>query len=466
MILGQVGQMLMHVIDTLMLGRAEQAPGAGVLGVAASTAMNNVVGVAFMFGFGLCVPIHVLCAQALGGGDAARAVRVMRHGLVTVAGYGLLVGLAFTLGADIFGQFGFPVEVVAVGQPYGVLIAWSLLPVMVFQGLRNYAEASHFPWVPLWILIGGVALNAALNGLLIYGGGILAPRGIVGAGEATVISRWVMAGAMAWYLVGSGRFRLRWRDLGWGRWDLAEWKRVLGIGLPSAAQISVEGGTFAVSAILLGWLGATTLAAHQVALNFAALTFMVPLGMSFATAVRVGHAHGAGDTAAIRRIGLSSIGFAAVLMAFFGTLFMVFRHDLPGIYFRADDLEAAPVIALAAQFLIVAAIFQVFDGVQVCALASLRGIGDVKVPTLWVLMGYWGIAIPLAVWLSFGPDLPFPPEAPGVGGHTLSSGFGLGGLGVWIALATGLGWAALVLTRRFWVRTRTRIGEGSLTQSR
>lgn len=454
MILGQLGQMSMHVIDTLMLGRAEHAPGGGVLGVAASTAMFNVVGVLFMFGFGLCVPVHVLCAQALGAKDPERAVGVLRHGLVVVLGFGLLVGLGFTWGAGFFGQFGFPDEVVEVGTRYGVLLTWSLLPVLLFQGLRNYAEANRHPWVPLWILLAGIALNILLNAVLIYGWGPVEARGIVGAGEATVLARAAMVVAIAVYLVQSVRFPIRWVDLGWGRWRIAEMRRVLGIGVPSGVQIAVEGAMFSVAAILLGWLGAVALAAHQVALNYAALTFMVPLGMSFATAIRVGHAHGAGDREAIRRIGLSSIGFAALLMGGFGLVFLIFREVMPGIYFRADDVEALPVIALAAQFLVVAAIFQVFDGIQVCSVASLRGIGDVKVPTVWILVGYWGIAIPVATLLAFGPEVPFPKGAPLVGGKVLAVGGGLGGVGVWIGLATGLGWAALVLLRRFWRRSR------------
>lgn len=431
-IVGQVSQMLMGITDSVMIGRVGTVP------LAASAFANSVFGVAFMLGIGLLIPVAVLVSRAHGAGDDAEGGVWLRHGLMLA----LVTGVA---GAAIMGVLGWRIhwfgqapEVVAVVGPYYALIAVSLVPALLFQGLRQFAEALGRPWVPMLLMLAGVGLNIFLNWVFIYGHFGLPALGLTGAGWATLISR--VAGVVAIYvwLARAEEFRQAWpyrAGKAGNRWFVGlagtRFIAMAKIGVPAAAMLLFEAGAFSMSAIMMGWLGAVPLAAHQIALSCAAFTFMFPLGLSMAVSMRIGKAVGEGRRAALRPIGFGALLMSSVTMLVFAGVFAVAGRSLAG-FFVHDEV----VIALAAQLLVVAALFQLVDGGQVIAAGGLRGLSDVKVPAVITFVAYWIIALPGAYFV-------------GVAGP-------LGPLGVWVSLAAGLAVAAAWLSWRFARLTRSR----------
>lgn len=424
-VIGQVSQMLMGITDSVMIGRVGTVP------LAASAFANSVFGVVFMLGIGLLIPVAVLVSRAHGGGDDAEGGQWLRHGMVLA----MVTGVA---GAAVMGVLGWQIhwfgqapEVVAVVGPYYALIAVSLVPTLLFQCLRQFAEALGRPWVPMLLMLAGVGLNVVLNWIFIYGKLGVPALGLTGAGWATLIAR--VAGVVAIYvwLARADEFRLAW-PYGTGKavrgWleglTRARFVTMAKIGVPAAAMLMFEAGAFSMSAIMMGWLGAVPLAAHQIALSCAAFTFMFPLGLSMAVSMRIGKAVGEKRTQALRPIGYGALVMSGIVMLTFAGVFAVAGKPLAGFF-----VHDPAVIALAAQLLIVAALFQLVDGSQVIAAGSLRGLSDVKVPAVITFVAYWIVALPGAYIV-------------GVAGP-------LGPLGVWISLAAGLSIAAVLLSLRF-----------------
>ena len=279
------------------------------------------------------------------------------------------------------------------------------------------------------VMLGAVVLNVFASWVLIYGHLGAPALGLVGAGWATL-------GARTLTLVVTGALVLRsprFRETLPARWLAGlSWRRLraqLGIGLPVALQLLLEVGTFSLAALMMGWFGAPALAAHQVAVSYAALTFMFPLGIASAVGIRVGQAVGAGDRGQVRIIGLGGIGMAVVLMSVFAVGFLLGGGQLARLF-----IHDAPTAALAARLLLVAGVFQVFDGTQVVSMNALRGLPDMRVPTALAFVSYWLVAIPAAYFI-------------GIVGH-------YGPLGIWWGLAAGLAFAATTLLGRFLARTR------------
>lgn len=360
-------------------------------------------------------------------------------------GMALLLGLAGALVMMVMGPqlhyFGQPPEVVIAVRPYFEIIGWSLVPVMVFQVLRQFSEAVGHPWAPMGILLGGVLLNVFLNWVLIYGNLGAPALGLEGAGWATLISRAVAAVVLWWWLARRPEVRAEWPEAGtnppWlSRWEWPRVREMLDIGLPAAGQLLFEAGAFAAAALMMGWLGTVPLAAHQIALSCAGFTFMFPLGISIAVAVRIGRAVGERRYEALRPIGFGALGAGTLLMLSFALVFA-----LTGRWLAQGFTPEADVVTLAAKLLVVAAIFQIFDGGQVVGAAALRGLADVRVPLGITFVAYWVIALPLAYLL-------------GVRGS-------FGAMGVWLGLAAGLASAALLLGWRFYHKTQPTRGEGA-----
>jgi MATE family multidrug resistance protein len=308
------------------------------------------------------------------------------------------------------------------------IITWSLLPTLAYQVLRQFYEAVSRPWLPMAIVLGGVLLNVFLNWILIYGNLGAPAMGLVGAGWATLITRWAIVVVLLAHLVCAARMRgflpARW----FAHLRGASLRDLLVLGVPVGGQLMFEAGIFTAAAILMGWLGAVTLAAHQIAIACISTIFMVPLGVGLATAVRIGHAVGAGEKTRLRPIAFGSLGATAVFMMGIALVLVA-----AGRFISSGFVEDPEVITTAAGLLAVAAMFQIFDGTQVVASGALRGLTDVKVPTVITFIGYWVIGLPCA-WL-----LGFPA--------------GLGGTGVWLGLLAGLAFCSIWLTARLWQRT-------------
>ncbi len=424
---GMVSQMLMGLADTVMVGNL------GVVPLAAASFVNAVAHLPLVFGLGLLSSIAVLTSQAYGARKSGDAGEVLRHGLIVSVATGLLAALSMFILYPLLPLMGQPPEVVAEAGNYLLLFGWSLLPALVAHGCKQFAEALKHPWAPTFVMLGGVLLNMCLNWILIYGHWGAPALGLTGAGWATVIARSVMALVLLVYVLRAPALR-RFQP---GRWRAA-WSRVcflslLKLGWPVAGQHFCEVSAFTFAAIMMGWISADAIAAHQIAITCAAMSFMFVLGLGAAASIRVGHAFGAGQFIRMRRIGLGAVGLAAGIMALFGAVFMIAGRPIAGWF-----IASPTVVDLTAHLLIVAAIFQIADGVQVTSISALRGLGDVRVPALIAVLAYWVLAVPLGSWLAFRAHW--------------------GAVGIWTGLATGLGVAAVGLAWRFHWQTRHALG--------
>lgn len=421
-VIGQVSQMLMGITDSVMIGRV------GVVPLAASSFASAVFGVFYIMGIGLLLPVAVLVARAHGQQRPAECAAYLRHGMglgvaAGVVGAGLM--LLLSLGLAHFGQ---PPEVVEEVGPYFRVIALSLVPTLMYQVLRQFSEAMGHPWSAMVVLLLCVGLNAFLNWVLIWGHLGAPALGLEGAGWATLISRAVAVVALWLWLHHYKDLQAAWPRRWRAALERVRLREMLALGVPACGQLLFEAGAFSAAALMMGWLGTVPLAAHQIAINCASFTFMVPLGLALATSVRIGRTVGEGRSEALRPIGYGAIGAGVVFMGVAAVNFAVF-----GVWLARAFTPEGEVIFLAARLLVVAAVFQMFDGAQVIGAAALRGLTDVKVPTVITFIAYWVIALP--------------------GGYLLAFRTPLGPLGVWGGLALGLAFAAVLLAWRFHRKT-------------
>jgi MATE family multidrug resistance protein len=421
---GHVSQMLMGITDSVMIGQVGKVP------LAASAFAQSLFGVVFIIGLGLLLPVSVLVARAHGARQPRECAEYLRHGVVLALGVGVVEVAAMVVLANQLHRFGQPAEVVAAVNPFFLLIGVSLVPVYFFQALKQFSEALGRPWAPMAILLAAVVLNALLNWIFIYGQLGAPALGLTGSGVATLTARTVAAVALWWWLHAQPELRAempaRWR----GVLDRARLREMLGIGVPAAVQLLFEAGAFSAAALMMGWLGTVPLAAHQVALSCAAFTFMFPLGLATAASMRVSRALGEGRRDLLRPVGFGALGMGMAVMGAFAVGFMV-----AGRLIARGFTPEPEVVVLAAQLLVIAGVFQMFDGAQVIGAAALRGLTDVRVPTGITFVAYWVVALPGGWWLAFRTPL--------------------GPLGVWAGLAAGLACAAGLLGTRFARLTRS-----------
>lgn len=421
--LGQVSQMLMGITDSMMIGRV------GTVELAAASFTGAVFGVIFIGCIGLLQPGSVLVARAQGAGRPEEAGMWLRHARALAWAGGLAVAGLMVGSLAVAGRFGQPAEVVAAMGPYYALIAASLVPSMLFQADRQFAEALGRPWEPLVVMIAGAVFNVLLNWMFIYGR-LGAPQwGLAGAGVATLLARVATVAALRWRLGRVAEFAVATGAARAARVTSARAKEMLALGIPMGAALFCEGGAFSGAAVLAGWLGTVPLAAHQIAISCAALAFMVPLGLSIALGMRTGEAVGSGRLDRVRPMALGAM-FLTFATATCSTLAFVLAGETVAGGFSRDPA----VVALAARVLAIAAVFQLFDGLQVVFAGSLRGLTDVKAPLAASFAAYWLLALPAGWWF-------------GVRG-------GAGLEGIWGALAGGLAAAAALLGWRLRVLTR------------
>lgn len=422
LIAGQLSQMLMGVVDTLMIGRV------GVTELAASSFANTLIYLPFVVGIGMSIAVSIRVSQARGAGDPAAARAALRHGIQIALALGLLAfGLAW-LAVPWLGVFRQPPEVLAAAPDYFLLLAASLIPAMAGMAVKSHADAMNRPWPVFWITLGSVLLNAALNWLLIFGKAGLPALGLVGAGWATLIARSTAFVAMIVWCLRSRGLR-EWVPYHWFRApDRAAVARLLGIGLPSSLQLLAEISAFVAATILIGTLGEAALASHQVAISCAATVFMIPLGLSMALTVRIGAVWGAGETTRMRAILVSGWLLGSLVALLGAAAFLGYPKTIAGWF-----LEPGPARDVTAALLGIAAVFQLSDALQILSSGVLRGFDDVRVPA-WISFGaYWVISIPLGWVLAF----------PG----------GRGVEGMWWGITLGLTLTALALGRRAWRMT-------------
>jgi multidrug resistance protein, MATE family len=428
MALTQLGQVAMMTTDLALIGRL------GDEAVAAAALAHTVFFSAFVLGLGLVSAVAPLAAQAHGAREPRRMRRALRVGLWAALAAGIpLIGVALC-GEELLLMTGQNATTAALAGRYLDGLAFSMVPAWCFIALRSFMGAVNRPEPALWITLAAIPANAALAYALIHGEFGLPALDLFGAGLATTAVDVGMCVAGVWIACTRPPFR-KYRVLGrFWHVDLALARRLAAIGLPISGSIALEFGLFAAAALLMGRLGTTALAAHQIALQVASALFMVPLGISFAATVRVGQAVGRRDGHGARRAGFAAILIGGAFMATMTLVVAATRRDIPAI-FLGTDAASAETARLVASLLALGASFFIFDGIQTVANGALRGRNDTRVPLLIAAVSFWAIGFPA----SYGFGFPV----------------GLGPSGVWIGLTIGLTVYATLLVWRFHALTRS-----------
>jgi MATE family multidrug resistance protein len=421
--LSQLGHVTVSVADSVMVGRLGTVP------LAAASLANVIFHVILMFAIGVSYGLTPLVAQAHGRGDSEAPARYLRHAMLlnfVLSVVLFLVVLALGPGLALLEQ---PQDVVREALPYLNIITFSLVPLMLFQTFRQFAEGLSNTRVAMLVIIGSNVVNVFLNYLLIYGNWGFPALGLEGAGLASLAARVVMGLAMLWYVWQAASYRVYRPAFRFGPYRRADLAQLLRLGIPAGLQYLFEISAFGIAVIMMGWISTEALAAHQISINLVAVSYMLASGISAAATVRVGFTLGQRRYEDLRRVGLVLFAMVCLLMGSSAVIFILGREGLPALY-----INDTVVVALAAQLLVIAGLFQLSDGVQVVALGALRGLGDVKLPTLVTFVAYWLLALPAAYLLGFR--------------------FGFGAVGIWCGLLLGLSVAALTLSWRYFQLVR------------
>lgn len=391
-VLVQVGLMAMGVVDTLMVGRVSAH-------ALASVALGNLYWFnAIVLSQGTLMALDPLVAQAVGAEDHPAVTRALQRGLVIVVLLSVLTTLLLVPARQVLIVTRQQPEIIADTTAYVHISIPGILPYLAFVLFRQTLQALHRVQPIVWTIVGANLMNAGLNWVFVYGHLGSAAMGAPGSAVATLASRWLMAVvllALAWPTLRPHLMPIR-RD----SWQMQPIVRMLRLGVPIGLQQLLESSAFGAIGLLMGVIGTVQVAAHQIAITLAALTFMVPLGVSAAAAVRVGYAVGAGDAARARRAARAALACGMGFMTFTALVFLT----VPGALARLFTNDAS-VIGIASLLIPVAGVFQVFDGAQAVGAGVLRGLGDTTAPLVAMLAGYWLIGLPVSVWLGFHTSL-------------------------------------------------------------
>jgi multidrug resistance protein, MATE family len=422
-VLSQLGHVMVGVADSVMIGNT------GTIPLAASSFANSLFVILLVFGIGVSFGLTPLVAEADGGKNKQRLSLLLGNGLMVNSLVSLVLVALLFMGIPFMDFLGQDSEVLDLAKPYLKIITLSVIPLMVFLALKQFAEGLSDTKMAMIITIGANLLNVLLNYLFIFGKGGFPEMKLLGAGYATLISRVIMAIAMFIYIARSSRFKEFVGGLSFHKYNKTMVLRILKIGVPSGLQYIFEVGAFAIAAVLIGTIGPVPLAAHQIAISLASVSYMAASGIAAAATVRIGNERGRKNFAAIRQTGDAALFLSIALMTFAGLVLFFGRYLLPSFY-----TDEAAVLGLSTSLLIVAVVFQISDGLQVVGLGMLRGLSDVKLPTAITFFSYWIVSLPLC-WFT---------------GIYLQGGV----LSIWISLAAGLTLAAVLLVWRFRVLTK------------
>ncbi|TCJ12641.1 MATE family efflux transporter [Flaviaesturariibacter flavus] len=417
-IVGELAQMGLHIIDTAMIGALDYRQ------LAAAALVINAMNIPFVLGIGMTISVSQLVAMAHGRGDERAVTHYAFNGFVLCGLTAVLIAALLLAGSPLLLHLGQDPDVAVAAVPFMRLMGFSILPMLLFMTLKQFADGLEYTRTAMIFSLLALPVNAGLNWILIYGHWGAPRLGLNGAGWATLVTRSIMCVLLAIVVLRHRAFRpyVALRE----EWVLRAktLKALLGIGIPSALQVGMEAGAFAVTGILIGTLGAVAQAAHQIALSCAAFTFMVSMGLAQAGSIRVSNAFGRGSSRQIIQIGNGTLLIALAYGITCALGFVAFRQQLP-LFFNNNP----EVAALAALLLLFAAIFQVSDATQAVGAGLLRGIKDVKVPTWLIFVAYWIIGLPVGCLLGFR--------------------LAMGAAGFWLGLILGLSFASFFLYARF-----------------
>ena len=426
-ILGMLGHTFVAFADNIMVGQL------GTAELAAVSLGNSFVFIAMSLGIGFSTAITPLVAEADGAKDQAAGKSALKHGLVLCTVLGLSLFGLIQVSKPLMHHMEQPPEVVELAMPYLDLVAFSLVPLIIFQAFKQFSDGLSQTKYPMYTTIVANMINITLNYLLIFGSFGFPKLGIVGAAVGTLVSRVIMV-AFIWYLLQrKKKFEFYVTHFNFRIIEKKVMKKIINLGFPSALQMFFEVAIFTAAIWLSGVLGKNAQAANQIALNLSSMTFMVGMGLGVAAIVRVGNQKGLRNHKELKRIAESVFFLTLLVEIAFAVIFLLGRHWLPTIYLDVDDManqaDNTEVIIIAAKLLLVAAFFQISDGLQVVVLGALRGLQDVKIPTLITFVAYWLIGFPISYYLGL---------------HTSFES-----TGIWIGLLSGLTASAVMLYLRF-----------------
>ncbi|MCB0753580.1 MAG: MATE family efflux transporter [Ignavibacteriae bacterium] len=429
--IGQLGHIMLGVVDSFMVGRLGAEP------LAAAALANGLFFLVMVLGIGMSHAITVLIAIAKGEEKHEYCGVILRQSLIVNVVFSIGLTLLVLLAAELIVYLNQEPIVAELTKSYLQILSFSILPFMVFQTYRQFVEGLSDTKPPMYVAIVSNFINFFVNWVLVYGNLGMPALGLDGAGFATLSTRIFMALAMMIFVIKSKKYSEYDPGLNFKTFDLSIMKKIINIGLPSGVMYALEVGAFAFAAVIIGWLGSVSLAAHQIAINLASISYMVVLGISSAATIRVGNALGRKDILNVKKAGYSAIILGMGFMFFTGLIFIIFNNYLPTLYI--DDKS---VIALASSLLIIAALFQLSDGAQAVGMGILKGLTDVKFPMLITLTAYWFIALPIGYVLAFHLELDI--------------------IGVWIGLLIGLTAAASLFIFRFYRLTKKLLSDEAL----
>ena len=426
-VLGMLGHTFVAFADNIMVGQL------GTAELAAVSLGNSLVMMFMYVGIGFSTAITPLVAEADGANRPSEAKNVMKHGLLLCTALGILLFLMIMACKPLLYMAKQPPEVVELAIPYLDLVAFSIIPMLIFQAFRQFSEGMSQTKFPMYATILANVLNVMINYLLIFGAFGFPKLGIVGAAVGTLISRVVMLLFLYVQLFSKPKYHDFVTRFNFKIIEAKMLLKQINLGLPSSMQVFFEVAIFTAAIWLSGVLGKNDQAANQIALNLSSMTYMVGIGLSVAAMVRVGNQKGLNNFSELRRIAKSVFLLTLMVEVIFAAIFIICKNWLPTIYLDLDDVinsaDNIEVIGIATKLLFVAAFFQISDGVQVVVLGALRGLQDVKIPTAITFLAYWLIGFPVCYYLGLHTELKTT--------------------GIWIGLLLGLTASAVMLYIRF-----------------
>ena len=424
-VVSQLGHTLAHLADSVIVGHF-----AGTIQLAAVSLVNSLFMLILVLGMGIAYGLTPLIAQENGRKNYDECGKLLSNSLIINFSISLLLYAFVHLGTLlVIDHIGQSPEVVAYAKPYLGLLGFSIIPLMIFQTFKQFAEGLGFTKQAMFVSIWGNVINIVLGVIFVKGMFGITPMGVKGVGLSTLIDRTVMAIVMTIYVLRSPIFKVYIKQFKINFFDKIRALKIVKIGAPVALQYSFEISAFSGAAILIGTIGAVEQAAHQVAINLASITYMMASGIASAATIKTGNNFGKSNFKDLRRSAIASYHVILLFMTVTALFFVLANNLLPFLY-----TEDNAVISIAAQLLIIAGFFQLFDGTQVVGLGVLRGIGDVNVPTIITFIAYWVIGIPL--------------------GYFLGIKLNMGVNGIWYGLTFGLLTASILLFIRFQNKTR------------
>ncbi|HLV51401.1 MAG TPA: MATE family efflux transporter [Flavobacterium sp.] len=426
-ILAMLGHTVVGIIDNIMVGKI------GATELAAASLANSFVFIALSVGVGFSTAITPLIAAADTENDLEKGRNIFVNGVFLCTLLGILLFLILFVLKPVIDLMNQPDEVVVMAKPFLDIVALSLIPLVAYQGFKQFADGKSLTKYSMYATIIANLVNVLFNYLLIYGVWIFPELGMMGTAYGTLISRLVMLIYFVYVIYRLEVFQPYVQKIRWKEINLSMSKYISKIGIPSSLQSLFEVALFTGAVWISGMIGTVSLAANQIALSMASMTFMFASGLSVAAMIRVGNQKGLKDYTKMETVAKSIILMTVLLYAGFAFFFMVFHNQIPLLFLDNNDPAQtqvnAEVVALAGKLLLIAAIFQISDGIQVTALGALRGLQDVNIPMIITFISYWIIGFPLCIYLALYTDLKAE--------------------GIWYGLLAGLTTAAIFSYFRF-----------------